>query len=581
MTSRKFTFAPDSTPLDGYTIKRGIQRGGFGEVYYAHSDGGKEVALKLLHSNADIELRGTRQCLNLKHPNLIAIFDVREDDDGDTWVVMEYISGPTLDEVLVDQAPAGLDITATRQWLAGLAAGADYLHDRGIVHRDLKPQNLYLEAGVIKVGDIGLSKMITPSQRGAQTESIGTVYYMAPEVSRGEYGPEVDVYSASVVLYEMLTGRVPFEGETTAEILMKHLSDDPDLSPLPIALRPVLARGLTKDPADRTPTVGQLLAEFDQAQAGRRIPTPPPQPMPTVAPSQPVPGDGSQHSHLHPNRPQGAAASQPVTANGSGTARVAAHSHRPPRPISADIGPLAPRPIRFGRRALEATAGMTAAILFTALLTIGSWLIGLFGSTTGASPPGDTSSTLAGIAYGLSTLVAAWTVLLGTKTWEGTGEGSVLLRRLSLLVLGSGVGAASWWIHRVLLVDLPPLSESQGNGLIESIGSLELVSGSQPSLAGYIAFFGLLLGARRWWWHTDSFRPKRLRVFSLILTLMVSALLGLILQFPVTAAIGWGLGISIVVQLSAPFVSVEQRPEVLRTLRSSPSPVSAGDGAHA
>ena len=83
----KFTFAPESRPLDGYTIKRAIHRGGFGEVYYALSDAGKEVALKLLNNNLEVELRGVRQCLNLKHTNLVTIFDIREDGDNDHWVV--------------------------------------------------------------------------------------------------------------------------------------------------------------------------------------------------------------------------------------------------------------------------------------------------------------------------------------------------------------------------------------------------------------------------------------------------------------------------------------------------------------
>src|SRR5690242_17811268 len=85
----KFTYPGGSRPLTGYTIKRGIGRGGFGEVYYALSDGGKEVALKLLRRNFDIELRGVSQCLNLKHPNLLALYDIRTDEHDDCWVVME------------------------------------------------------------------------------------------------------------------------------------------------------------------------------------------------------------------------------------------------------------------------------------------------------------------------------------------------------------------------------------------------------------------------------------------------------------------------------------------------------------
>ena len=545
MTSKKFTFAPESTPLAGFTIKRGIQRGGFGEVYYAISDGGKEVALKLLHSHVEIERRGTELCLNLKHPNLVSIIDIRHDEDGDTWVVMEYVSGATLDRVLADDFPEGMPISEVRTWLAGLAAGVDYLHDRGIVHRDLKPQNIYREAGQVKIGDIGLSKIITPSQRGAQTESIGTIYYMAPEISRGEYGPEIDVYSSAAIVYELLTGRVPFDGETTAEILNRHLTDQPDLVPLPRSLQPVLAHALAKDPTVRTASLGDFLIEFDSALAGH--PPAPPLQLPPVPP----------HQHTSPVEPS--ANQQPQTVVATLTERPSHSRPGQPPPQRPRIflpvvqhGPLAIRNISPSQRALEGSAGMAAAILFTGILTAVGELTGMFGDAGQNTP-------LTAVAYGLTTLIGSWALLIGTKAWEGTGPESLSMRRLSLMLLGAGVGAAGWWLHQVLLVDLPPLAASQTAGLVDSIGSLELVRDKQPTLAGYMMFFGLLFGVRRWWWHTDGFRPKRLRVLSLLLTGSVSTLLGLAIQFPLAAAIGWGLGIAIVVQLSAPWVAPDLR----------------------
>ncbi|MEX1098327.1 MAG: serine/threonine-protein kinase [Planctomycetales bacterium] len=267
----KFTFPPESRPLDGYTIKRAIHRGGFGEVYYALSDGGKEVALKLLQHETEIELRGIQQCLNLKHPNLLSIFDIRSDGDGDQWIVMEYVAGKGLADV-VEEHPEGMPLEEVRRWLSGMANGLAFLHDRGIVHRDLKPANVHLDQGVVKIGDVGLSKFISQSRRNEQTQSVGTVYYMAPEVAHGRYGKEVDVYSLGIVLYEMLTGRVPFDGETTGEILMKHLTERPDLEPLPPRLRPVVARALAKDPAQRTPTVEELEREFQLAVRGVELP---------------------------------------------------------------------------------------------------------------------------------------------------------------------------------------------------------------------------------------------------------------------------------------------------------------------
>src|SRR5271156_6709842 len=96
----RYAFGSGARPLDGYTIKRAIGRGGFGEVYYATSDSGKEVALKLILRNLDIEKRGVMQCMNLKCPNLLAIFDMKTSDSGDTFVVMEYVAGPSLASVL-------------------------------------------------------------------------------------------------------------------------------------------------------------------------------------------------------------------------------------------------------------------------------------------------------------------------------------------------------------------------------------------------------------------------------------------------------------------------------------------------
>jgi serine/threonine protein kinase len=265
--SMKFTFQPESKPLPGYTIKRAIHRGGFGEVYYALTDAGKEVALKLLRQHFDVELRGVSQCLNLKHANLVTIFDIKNDPDGDYWIIMEYVAGKSLSQVL-DGYPDGMPIDDVRKWLAGLVEGLSFLHDRGIVHRDLKPGNVFLESGVVKIGDVGLSKFISESHRSAQTQSVGTVYYMAPEVAHGRYGREVDVYSLGIVLYELISGRVPFVGESAGEILMKHLSEKPDLSPIPRRLRPVLASALEKDPLRRTPNVRQLLEDFNKAVVG-------------------------------------------------------------------------------------------------------------------------------------------------------------------------------------------------------------------------------------------------------------------------------------------------------------------------
>ena len=118
----RYTYSSGSRPLDGFTIKRAIGRGGFGEVYYATSDSGKEVALKLIVRNLDVERRGVVQCMNLKCANLLSIHDLKTNDAGDAFVVMEYVSGPSLASVLAEY-PCGMPPIEIRAWMRGLVEG--------------------------------------------------------------------------------------------------------------------------------------------------------------------------------------------------------------------------------------------------------------------------------------------------------------------------------------------------------------------------------------------------------------------------------------------------------------------------
>ena len=262
----KFTHASGSRPLDGYTIKRGVGIGGFGQVYFATNDAGKEVALKQVQRNMDVELRGVRQCLNLKHQNLIGLYDIRYDDEGGAWVVMEYVAGEILTDI-IERNPNGLPKEEADAWFRGIASGVAHLHDHGIVHRDLKPGNIFVEHDIVKIGDYGLSKFISCSRRSGQTESVGTFHYMAPEIGKGVYGKEIDVYALGIILFELLTGRVPFDGETSQEIMMKHLTADPDLSGVPQPYRAVIERSLYKDPDKRFADVAALLRRLDGEDA--------------------------------------------------------------------------------------------------------------------------------------------------------------------------------------------------------------------------------------------------------------------------------------------------------------------------
>ncbi len=261
-----YRFQSGDRPLPGFKIARPVDRGGFGEVYCGVTDQGKRVALKWLWQHSPVELRGARECLNFRHPHLIEIHDIRLGSNGEIWVVMEWVDGLDLAGLLREN-PQGMPAGRVAQWLKQLAGALDYLHQRGVIHRDLKPSNLLLEEGRIKLGDFGLAKQIWPNPDGPHSECVGTVHYMAPEVARGQYGPASDVYSLAVLAYELLTGQVPFPGETPAEVLMKHLTESPRLECVSTALQPLFGQALAKDPLLRPATAGQFAQEFQRLVA--------------------------------------------------------------------------------------------------------------------------------------------------------------------------------------------------------------------------------------------------------------------------------------------------------------------------
>ncbi len=256
-----FKFKNGDRPVDGYTIQRAAGKGGFGEVYYALSDGGREVAIKYLCNNSEMELRGVGACINLKSPHLVSIFDVVKAVDGEPALIMEYVSGPSLRDMLIAE-PKGFAPEKAAFFVRELAKGLSYLHERGIVHRDLKPGNVFYEDGYVKIGDYGLSKFMSVSRHSGQTASVGTVHYMAPEIGSGNYAQGVDIYALGVMLYEMLLGRLPFEGSSMAEVLMKHLTSQPELEGLSEPFGKVIRKALEKDPKDRYQNVNELVDDL-------------------------------------------------------------------------------------------------------------------------------------------------------------------------------------------------------------------------------------------------------------------------------------------------------------------------------
>ena len=643
MNGGRFTHPPESRPLEGYTLKRAIHRGGFGEVYYGLSDGGKEVALKLLHQHTEVELRGANACLNLNHPNLVTIFDIKRDGAGDWWVLMEYAGGPRLADVLEDRGK--LPVEEIERWLRGLTAGLTFLHERGLVHRDLKPANIFAEGGTVKVGDVGLSKFISESRGSEHTKSVGTVYYMAPEVARGRYGRGVDVYALAVMLFEMYTGTVPFDGETPAEILMKHLSAPPDLAPLPPALRPVFARALHKDPAQRTRSAAELERQFraavrGQAVAGRAVGVndepldlkPASFAVPVTrtgdartaetwpgdtragadttrhAPPPALPADTARPAHkAEPKRDRVAAVlkwaavaalvlavvspralrgltaaawelailgalgygvfrgvkwlaggkatpTEPPAPTPAGErlaspyavpVRTAARRHAP-RPVP--LGPEDARPLSGWRRTTEFAGSAAVAGLLSAAVA------GVMAAT------GAVESLAGAALFGAVTALAGWGVLLTSKLTEGRfrpGSRRAWVRRYPSFAVGALTGLAAWGLGELLLVAVP----WEGASLLGTLTAAR-PSETVPPFA-WVGFFTMLLGLRRWWRHADGYRPKRLRVRTVLLTTAVGLGGCLIFGVPAQLALPWAVAISVVTQLSAVWTPRRKRPHVV------------------
>lgn len=471
----KFTYGSGARPLEGYVIKRGIGQGGFGEVYYAISDGGKEVALKLVRDNHEIELRGMAQCMNLKHPGLVTLFDIKTDKEGGAWVVMEYVAGESLSEVL-HKHPQGLPAEMARQIFLDLAKAIAYLHESGIVHRDLKPANIFLENGQVKVGDYGLSKSMSGSKKSAQTQSVGTVHYMAPEISTGNYGKHIDQYAAGVILYEMLTGRCPFEGETAGEILMKHLTATPDLSALPGGLQQIVAKSLAKNPAHRYPSIRDMAAELEK-----------------LSPS------GAPLAETVAYQAKPAASAVPPAA----AVPMGGQSY-PPLP------PMPEEQYTFRDEARTLASSMLLSVIWSAIATLGWAAIEL-----------DTARPLA-LADHLGTflvLVAScWAVLIPARWWDGEKKGDPWVRRSVMLVSGLGVGALAAFLN--------PTTASAGIG---DGGWMER-SHFLTHVGFFASFFGLAFFAQRWWTLASRRRERRFSLASVIWVGMIAVLPAIILQ---------------------------------------------------
>jgi eukaryotic-like serine/threonine-protein kinase len=267
------------TIVDGrYRVISRLGSGGMADVYLAQDQLlGREVAVKVLHRHfsEDQEFverfrREASSAAALSHPNIVAIFD-RGEWNGTYYIAMEYVAGRTLKTIVREQG--ALDPATAIEIVVQILRAARFAHRRGVIHRDLKPHNVILdEEGRARVTDFGIARA-GASDMTLTGSIMGTAQYLSPEQAQGlAVSASSDLYSVGVILYELLTGVVPFEGETAVAIAFKQVSAEPQapsaLNPaLPHSLDAVVLRALAKDPAQRYADADELIAALERERA--------------------------------------------------------------------------------------------------------------------------------------------------------------------------------------------------------------------------------------------------------------------------------------------------------------------------
>src|SRR5829696_1271400 len=267
-----------NTLFDGrYRIVRKLGAGGMANVYLAEDeDLGRRVAIKILndrYANDDLFIerfrREAKSAAALSHPNIVSVYD-RGEAEGTYYIAMEVIEGRSLKELIMTRGP--LPIAQALAYTHEILDALRFAHRHGIIHRDIKPHNILIGER-LKVTDFGIARA-GASQMTEAGSIMGTAQYLSPEQARGApVTASSDLYSAGIVLYEMLTGKVPFNGDSAIEIAMKHLNDPPKppskIRPeIPDELDAVVLRALSKNPEDRYQTAEEFSEDLHRVEAG-------------------------------------------------------------------------------------------------------------------------------------------------------------------------------------------------------------------------------------------------------------------------------------------------------------------------
>ncbi len=374
--------------LGQYRIVEPIGAGGMAAVYKAYQPGlDRYVAIKILPAQYALTpgfkerfFHEAKAVAQLSHPNILPVYDVGIEEDI-SYFVMKYVPGRTLHDVMVDRS---LALAQTSRYISQVAAALNHAHERGIIHRDIKPSNILVEDDWLFLADFGLAKIVEGNAALTGTGAImGTPAYISPEQASGKVvDHRSDIYSLGIVLYEMVTGRVPYEGETPMGVLVKHIYEP---LPMPRSVKPdlpeeverVILKALAKEPADRYDRAGALAEALRQAV----------EQAPAVASTPSIPA-----TFVSPAPPKSSPVGQPVTV-----------SQQP----GVTTPPIAPAPRRSSVPWLWLAGGGLLVLLVAAVLSFFAIRAGINALTGPETPTRVAAAETAAPALEKKTPVAA------------------------------------------------------------------------------------------------------------------------------------------------------------------------------